>query len=80
MMGIHCSPTKAHTGGQMITYQNPNRKQWNLIVEEGYQLRIEWLDFELENAWSNKCKFDFVALVDANGQVDFNYSRGRETL
>ena len=42
-----------------------------MAVEEGFQLRIEWLDFELEDAWSQKCKFDYVALVDDNGQVDF---------
>ena len=46
-----------------------NRRQWHLTVEEGYQISIEWLDFELEDAWSQKCKFDYVALVDANGQV-----------
>ena len=48
-----------------------NRRQWHLTVEEGYQISIEWLDFELEDAWSQKCKFDYVALVDANGQVEF---------
>ena len=42
-----------------------------MAVEEGFQLRIEWLDFELEDAWTQKCKFDYVALVDANGQVVF---------
>ena len=34
------------------------------MVEEGYQVRIEWIDFEMENAWSGtKCKFDYAALV-----------------
>ena len=42
------------------------------MVEEGYQVRIEWIDFEMENAWSGtKCKFDYAALVDAAGQVIF---------
>lgn len=42
------------------------------MVEEGYQVRIEWIDFEMENAWSGtKCKFDYAALVDAAGQVNF---------
>ena len=51
-----------------------NRRQWHLTVEEGYQLHIEWLDFELEDAWNQKCKFDYVALVDANGQVNLHGS------
>ena len=42
------------------------------MVEEGYKVRIEWIDFEMENAWSGtKCKFDYAALVDAAGQVNF---------
>ena len=52
--------------------KNLYRRQWHLMVEEGYQVRIEWIDFEMENAWSGtKCKFDYAALVDAAGQVNF---------
>ena len=77
MKSILSSTTTAHTGAEITLtglQNSKNRRQWHLTVEEGYQLRIEWLDFELEDAWTQKCKFDYVALVDANGQVSVSTS------
>jgi hypothetical protein len=60
----------SHEGYPDQPYDVDYRHRWYLAVEEGHRIRLEWLDFRLENPKNGAlCKYDYVAVLDGSGEV-----------